>query len=57
MPSLRKNKADFMRIESAERERERDKDRDGKESEPQAAINSLTKHEIFIPDEHRHPKA
>jgi len=54
MPSLRKNKADF-RIESAERER--DKDRDGKESEPQAAINSLTKHEIFIPDEHRHPKA
>lgn len=55
MPSLKKNKDDFMRIESVERER--DKDRDGKKSEPQAAINSLTKHEIFIADEHRHPKA
>lgn len=55
MPSLKKSKDDFMRMESVERER--DKDRDGKKSEPQAAINSLTKHEIFIADEHRHPKA
>lgn len=57
MPSLKKNKTNFRRIESTEREIERDKDRDGRKSEPQAAINSLTKHEIFIPDEHRHPKA
>lgn len=54
MPSLKKNKTDFMRLE---RMRERDKDRDGRKNEPQAAINSLTKPEICIPDERRHPKA